>query len=108
MIWEDFKSIENVDELSKTKKVLIFKHSTRCSISSTALNRFERNWKDNYSANIKLFYLDLIANRQLSDLVAKHYEVEHESPQVLLILDGKCIYNTSHLNINVNELLNYV
>jgi bacillithiol system protein YtxJ len=108
MIWEDFKSIENVDELSKTKKILIFKHSTRCSISSTALNRFERNWKDVYNTSIKLLYLDLIANRELSNVIAEHYKVTHESPQVLLILNGKCIYNKSHLEINVNELLKYI
>ncbi len=108
MIWEDFKSIENVDQLSKTKKILIFKHSTRCSISSTALNRFERNWKDVYNTSIKLLYLDLIVNREASNAIAEHYKVTHESPQVLLILNGKCIYNTSHLDINVNELLKYI
>lgn len=108
MIWEDLKSIEEVDLLSKTKKVLIFKHSTRCSISSTALNRFERNWQDEYGNKIKLFYLDLIANRTLSNQIAEHYHVQHESPQILLISEGQCIYNTSHLDINVRELQQFL
>jgi len=105
MIWEDLKTLEEVDVLSKTQKVLIFKHSTRCSISSTALNRFERNWKNEYNDKIKLFYLDLIANRTLSNQIAEHYKIEHESPQILLISEGKCIYHTSHLDISVGEVV---
>lgn len=105
MIWEDFKSVEEVDLLSKTKNVLIFKHSTRCSISSTALNRFDRNWKDEYGDKIKLFYLDILSNRTLSNQIAEHYSVQHESPQVLLISNGKCIYSTSHLDISVSEII---
>ncbi|MDX2172177.1 MAG: bacillithiol system redox-active protein YtxJ [Bacteroidota bacterium] len=105
MIWQDVKSIEEVNVLSKTKKVLIFKHSTRCSISSAALSRFERNWKEEYNDKIKLLYLDLIANRLLSNQIAEHYFVRHESPQILLISDGKCIYNTSHLDISVGEVI---
>jgi bacillithiol system protein YtxJ len=105
MIWEDLKSIEEANLLSKTQKVLIFKHSTRCSISSTALNRFERNWKDEYGDKIKLYYLDLIENRTLSNQIAEHYNVQHESPQVLIISNGKCIYHTSHLDISVSEII---
>lgn len=104
MIWEDLKSIEEVNKLSKIKKVLIFKHSTRCNISSTALNRFERNWKDDLGDRLKLFYLDLLANRELSDQIANYYMVEHQSPQVLLISYGKCIFHTSHLDISASEV----
>lgn len=98
--------LTELDTLSHTKPVLILKHSTRCSISSAALNRLERNWKNENSHLLEPFYLDLIANRQVSSLVATHYQIEHESPQILLIKNGKCVFSQTHMNINIDDILN--
>ncbi len=111
MNWNELTSIEQLaqlDVLSSTKPVLILKHSTTCSISSTALNRIERNWKDQDEEFVTPYYLDLHAHRNVSNEIAHHYNVEHESPQVLLIKEGKCVYSETHMGINMPEILSHL
>lgn len=91
--------IKEIDRLSKDSPVLIFKHSTRCPISSMALRRLKEPW-NRAAAEIIVYYLDLLANRPLSDALAQHYAVEHQSPQVLLLQEEKCIFHTSHNSIS--------
>jgi bacillithiol system protein YtxJ len=97
--------IQEIKTLSEQKPVMIFKHSTRCSISSMSLDRLIRKWKEMDSEKVTPYYLDLIASRQLSDLVAKEFLIPHESPQVLLIKDGKVIHTASHFDISYADLL---
>lgn len=92
----DSQQIQAIIELSKQQPVLIFKHSTRCSISATALNRLERAWN---LQDAKAYYLDLIAYRPISNALAEQFEVEHQSPQVLIIKNGQCVYHESHWDI---------
>ena len=97
------QGVEQIAERSKTVPCLIFKHSTRCSISTTAKSRLERNW--NFDAAIlEPYYLDLLSNRSVSNRVADFFEVEHQSPQVLLIVDGECVYEETHNAISVTEI----
>lgn len=96
--------LKAIREESQEHPVMIFKHSTRCSISSMALARMERNWKDQASGGISPYLLDLIANRSLSNAVATEFGVQHQSPQVLLISKGKCIYDASHYDISFDEI----
>jgi len=98
------RQIEQIKEESKTQPVLIFKHSTRCTISGTALHRLERNWKANEVAPLKLYYLDLLSYRHISHRIAESFSVEHESPQVLILRDGKPVYVRSHLSISFDEI----
>ncbi|ATL47996.1 bacillithiol system redox-active protein YtxJ [Chitinophaga caeni] len=81
--------------------VLIYKHSTRCSISSMVLNRMERSAT---TVSIEFYFLDLIRYRNLSDFIAAKFNVPHESPQVLLIKNGECIYSESHFAISMDEI----
>lgn len=99
---QDNTQLAQIKQESAEQPVLIFKHSTRCSISSTALSRMERNWKD--SAGIKPYYLDLIAFRSLSNQVADDFGIDHQSPQVLLIQNGECVYDASHFDISFDDL----
>jgi bacillithiol system protein YtxJ len=97
------EEIQNNSFNPTIKGVVLFKHSTRCSISSMALSRFERGWSlDQEKA--PAYYLDLLNYRHISSLIADKYAVEHESPQVLIIKDGKCIYHASHSDINVADI----
>lgn len=108
MNWNQLNNISDIasiDTESKQLPVLILKHSTRCSISSAALSRLERNWKDGDSQKIKPYYLDLLQHRDISNQLASHYNVEHQSPQVLMIKDGKCYYVATHFDINYNDIL---
>ena len=107
MNWKKLEQIEqlvDIDVKSHEFPVVVFKHSTRCSISSAALARLERSWNDAEMQDIEAYYLDLIANRTTSGAVADHYEIQHESPQVLIIKKGDCVYNESHMGINYDEI----
>ena len=104
MNWNTLSSVEQLEEIKKAsyqQPQLIFKHSTRCSISSMILNRLERSEKP---GQIRFHYLDLITYRSLSNQLAEDFSVYHESPQVLLIKNGECIYDESHQGINMDEI----
>lgn len=88
-------------ENSKTKPQVIYKHSTRCSTSTMIKNRLERS---ETPASIEFHYLDLIAYRSLSDKIADDFGVQHESPQVLVICDGRCIFHESHYAIYMDAI----
>lgn len=85
------------EQSTKGLTVLLFKHSTRCSISSMALKRLESKWESNNQ--VQAYFLDLIKYREISDEIAQVFGVRHESPQVLLIKNGKCFYHNSHSGI---------
>lgn len=106
MNWTDLTEVAQIEEIvaqSAQQPILIFKHSTSCSISSMAKSRLERQW--NFEAEaIKPYYLDLIANRAVSNAVAEHFGVTHQSPQVLLVKEGACVYNASHNSIAVRAI----
>lgn len=109
--WTELTSVGQLDELeniSQSQPVFIFKHSTRCSISAASLSRLERKWDTTKAGNLRPFYLDLIANREISNAIAERYGVEHQSPQVLLIQQGKCTYDNSHFGIAFDDLLESV
>jgi bacillithiol system protein YtxJ len=108
MNWIALNSVEQVDQLvseSAEAPVLIFKHSTTCSISRTALDRLQRNYKPEEITDIKTYYLDLLSFRPVSQAVAQKFNVVHESPQVLLIKNGKAVYTASHFEIDYRSIL---
>lgn len=95
--------LEEINRDSFEKPIVLFKHSTRCGISAMAKNRLESKWDFNPS-DLPAYYLDLLNFRSLSDRIAQEYKVQHESPQLLLIKNGKCVYNSSHSAISVSAL----
>ena len=101
-------SLESAEQLSGIKKQqgysIIFKHSTRCSISLMAKRRFEMEL-DNLPENLPLYFLDLIKYRDISNQIAQDFQVHHQSPQLLLIKDGQCILDQSHSGISLEEAL---
>lgn len=101
---EEINTLESIIKESESQPVLIFKHSTRCSISSSAKDRLERKWDDNQAKNIKPYYLDLLNHRDISNQIANEFGVEHQSPQVILIKNGKAVFNTSHMSINFESI----
>ena len=108
MNWKEFKSEEDLEAIKKRsseKPQVIFKHSTRCSISSMAKGRLERSTEPN---GIDFNYLDLIAHKNISAKIAEMFNVEHESPQVLIIKNGECVYDESHNAISMDEIVEAV
>jgi bacillithiol system protein YtxJ len=107
MNWKNLETeteLNNLVNLSFTKPQAIFKHSTRCSISIVAKNRLDKN----DSNLIDFYYLDLLLYRNLSNLVAEKWNVYHESPQVILIKNGICIYDESHSSIYFDDIIEAV
>lgn len=104
--WRTLKDLEGLDtwnDMSFQKPVVFFKHSIRCSISSMAKDRFERGWIYNDEEIIPV-YLDLINHRDVSNRIAELYGIDHESPQILLVKNGKCVHTNSHNSIDPSKL----
>jgi bacillithiol system protein YtxJ len=107
MNWNRLDNIDAVNKIieeSQENPVVIFKHSTSCSISAMALSRLERNWNENEMGQVKAYYLDLISYRDVSNAIAEKFGVMHQSPQVLLIKNGECVYDDSHMGISYQNL----
>lgn len=94
--------LADIAERSKTIPQVIFKHSTRCSVSMVALGRLGRSEQPE---GVEFYMLDLLNHRDVSNKVAEVFGVQHQSPQVLLIQNGRCIYNESHFGINMPVIL---
>jgi bacillithiol system protein YtxJ len=104
--WKEVTSIEEFYEMLNAptdKAKLFFKHSTRCSISSMALKGFEREWNVS-SDDFELYFVDLIAHRDISNAIAAESHVEHQSPQVVVWRNGEVIYNASHHHIDAQKI----
>jgi bacillithiol system protein YtxJ len=107
MEWISLKDSQQLDLIlaeSKEQPVLIYKHSTRCNISRAAFDRLERKWNAGEIGNIKRYFLDLISFREVSDQIAEMFQVEHHSPQILVISNGKSVLDLSHYEIDFDEI----
>lgn len=100
--------LDAIQAESQTQPVVIFKHSTSCSISRATLDRLERNWKQEDLLPVKSYFLDLLSYRKISNEIASTFNVEHESPQILLIKNGKSVYDKSHFEIDFAGIKNAV
>ena len=98
----DIVQLMEIEAISQEKPVVIFKHSTRCSISRMALKQFEREFE--LENVVDAYFLDLIAHRDISNEIASRFGVYHESPQLILIKNGKAVYNVSHSDIDAEAL----
>ncbi|WP_442590099.1 bacillithiol system redox-active protein YtxJ [Pedobacter sp. AW31-3R] len=108
MEWKNISDLNQIGEIKETAGYsLIFKHSTRCSVSMMAKRRFEQDWEV-IPAETNLYFLDLISHRAISAEIAETFQVTHESPQILLIKDGSCILDASHSDISADEVAGYI
>ena len=98
----DLNQLETIQDLSFTTPQVIFKHSTTCSISKMSLARLERS---EAPTSIQFYYLDLLNYRTISNAIAEKFSVYHESPQILLIKNGECIFDESHGGIQMEEIV---
>ncbi|MES2573550.1 MAG: bacillithiol system redox-active protein YtxJ [Bacteroidota bacterium] len=103
--WIPLQHLGQLDELvafSEQKPAVIFKHSTRCSVSRFALKQFENEF--DLKEEVDAYFLDLLEHRDISNEIADRFGVYHQSPQLLLIKEGKSVYDVSHDDINAVEL----
>lgn len=107
MKWSELKELGQLDEIDREsidKTILIFKYSTQCPTSRVVFDRLQRNWKDDEMYSVIPYFLDLIRYRELSNKVANTYGIRHESPQVIVLQEGKAIYNESHMGIDYSTI----
>lgn len=105
MNWISISSEEQIKDLLAEQQVfVVFKHSTRCSISSMVKNRLERDWNSDFP----VYYLDLLTYRSVSNLIAHLSGVEHESPQIIVFKNGNAVYDASHTSIDASEVAGYI
>ncbi len=110
LAWNSLSSeaqLNNIFAASFEVPQLIFKHSTRCSISTMALNRLERDWTFDHEILVP-HYLDLLDFRAISDKVTQMFGVTHESPQALVIDQGKCVFHAEHNLIGVKTISEFL
>ncbi len=93
--------LKEIVELSKVKLVVVFKHSTRCGISSGVLTKFEKA-TDSSAETVAFYYLDLIRFRNISNQISKEFNVYHQSPQAIVLKNGEVIKHASHYDIISN------
>lgn len=107
--WRPLTDLGQLNEIineSTTTPVVIFKHSTCCSVSRMALKQFENEF--NFTSKVTPYFLDLLEHRDISNEIVIRFGVVHQSPQLILIKDGKAIYNASHSDIDAAELKQFV
>lgn len=108
MNWIPLDSTEQLQSIKADAGYsVIFKHSTRCSISMMAKKRVDMDL-DDLPETVKPYFLDLLSHRTISSQIAELFDVHHESPQLLLIKDGACILDQSHGDINIEETLELI
>ena len=106
--WIPLQRPEQLDTIiadSHSRPQVIFKHSTRCSVSSMVLNRLER---DDQPSSMDFYLLDLLSYRSISNDIAERFHVHHESPQIIIIKNGEAIFDESHLAIQMDEIASYI
>ena len=99
--------LETLKEESKSTPVVIFKHSTRCGISKMVLRQFENSY-DLSDDQIKLYFLDLLKYREVSNQIATEFGIPHESPQLIVLKNGAAVHNDSHHSISADHLRQFV
>ena len=105
--WEHLENenqLLHVLEKSSEKIQLIFKYSSTCSLSNMIFNRFENDLESDAMNNINPVFLDILSYRGISNKIESTLEIRHESPQILVVKNGKCIYDCSHMKINFTEI----
>lgn len=109
-MWKEIQTKEQIDQLvqhSHQQPVLIYKHSTRCSLSTMAKNNMESGFSLLKDHNIDVHYLDLIRFRDVSDYIESHLGVRHESPQVILLQNGEVVQHESHMRIDPEKIVKW-
>jgi bacillithiol system protein YtxJ len=99
--------LDEIFQLSSSEEgrmgVVVFKHSTRCSISRMVLRNLIREW-DILPEKLPFYYLDLLQHRDLSAAIANRFETIHASPQLLLLINSKCTLNLTHADVSTDEV----
>lgn len=110
VVWIPLTSLEQLEEIkeqSHSETIAIFKHSTRCGISRIVLRDFEKSFNKEKN-NLKMYYLDLLNYRDVSNEISGVFKITHQSPQLLVIKAGEAVAHASHSSISQVKLEEYL
>jgi bacillithiol system protein YtxJ len=108
--WLPLTSLEQLEMInteSNTEAVLIFKHSTRCGISKMVIKQFEKLFTADHT-NLKVYYLDLLNYRNISNAIGDKFQVVHQSPQLIVVRNGVSIHDAAHNDITETNLTRFI
>ena len=108
--WTHLTSLEQLATIKKeseTETVLIFKHSTRCGISRMVIKQFEKLFSEE-TKGLKVYYLDLLNYRNVSDEVGYLFQVMHQSPQLIVVRNEAVVVHSSHYDITQTNLSRFL
>lgn len=103
--WHPLTRMEQLEEMEKASNdqpVALFKHSTSCGISAFVRRKIESSFKKDGEGNARLYFLDLLAHRDISNEVARRWGVRHESPQLIILRNEKVVDHASHASISAS------
>ena len=103
--WIELNSYNDIDY--DKDFIVLFKHSNRCIISRMVLKQFEFQYDNNIS-DVKYYLIDVIKNREVSNEIASVYNINHESPQLIVIKNGELVHNSSHSDISFSNMKNSI
>lgn len=104
-ILNQINQLDEIDSQSQSKLQVIFKHSTRCSTSLMAKRILSGELDDEKENLVDVYYLDLLSYRVIAQNISSRYNIQHESPQMLVIKNGKCIYHASHSDVSLDKAI---
>ncbi|MGO1243454.1 MAG: bacillithiol system redox-active protein YtxJ [Sphingobacterium sp.] len=108
MYWENLSSVEQLEQLAQQDRAfIVFKHSTRCSVSNMAKRNLAMDF-DSTQLDVPVYYLDLIALREVSNYISSRWNIQHESPQILVLKADSCLYDASHSDIELDAVLPFI
>jgi len=109
MDWITIKDEDQIQDIFKaTDYSIIYKHSPRCMTSLMAYRQLKSEVSNAKQVEIPLYIVDVISNRRESQLIAGTFLIQHESPQILVIKNGVCVFNTSHENVSLQAVMEHI
>ena len=107
MNWISLTTEQEIENIKASNELaVIYKHSTRCMVSIMALKKLKSESTGGYA--IPFYMIDVVKDRAISRLVADIFSIDHESPQILLVKNGECLYDASHESVSLKPMLGYL
>lgn len=109
MNWITITDETEVQNIYKSEEYsIIYKHSPSCMTSLMAYRQLKSEVQKAQEVDIPLYIVDVLKNRKEARAIATAFDVQHESPQLLLVKAGTCVYDTSHENVSLKAVLKHV
>jgi bacillithiol system protein YtxJ len=109
MNWIAINSEEEVAKISQSAEyAIIYKHSPRCMTSLMAYRQLKMDVNAASNVETSIYIVDVISNRRESLAIADAFQVQHQSPQILVVKDGKCLYDASHEDVSLHDIMKHL